>query len=258
MKKFEILWELPKCDTETWSEQILLDKSFWWTMLDTVTTNLPFVNISCHSLLAYRVSAEKAADNLMEIPLYAFCCVSLVSNFLLLWLISASVDSSLGLSCVGLSELPGLSWLCSHVWKVFDYHLFKYFLRPFFFLFFWDSYNVSTDAFNAVQEVSETTLISFPSFWFILFCGSDFHHCLPDQLLVLLSHLFCYWFLLVYFCPGEGDGNPLQYSCPENAMFCSLSGSSVYGVTRVGHNLATKPPVYFSLQLLHCSSLFVL
>ena len=31
MKKFEILWELPKCDTETWSEQMLLEKWCQWT-----------------------------------------------------------------------------------------------------------------------------------------------------------------------------------------------------------------------------------
>ena len=43
-------------------------------------------------------------------------------------------------------------------------------------------------------------------------------------------------------CPGEGNGNPLQYSCLENPTDCSLPGSSVHGVTRVGHDLATKPP----------------
>ena len=42
--------------------------------------------------------------------------------------------------------------------------------------------------------------------------------------------------------PGEGNGNPLQYSCLENLMDCSLPGSFVHGVARVGHNLATKPP----------------
>ena len=42
--------------------------------------------------------------------------------------------------------------------------------------------------------------------------------------------------------PGEGNGNPLQYSCLENPMDCRLPGSSVHGVARVGHNLVTKPP----------------
>ena len=30
--------------------------------------------------------------------------------------------------------------------------------------------------------------------------------------------------------PGEGNGNPLQYSCLENPMDCSLSVSSVRGI----------------------------
>ena len=38
----------------------------------------PFItlNISCYSLLAYRVSAEKSADNLMGFPMCVFCCFS--------------------------------------------------------------------------------------------------------------------------------------------------------------------------------------
>ena len=32
-----------------------------------------------HSLLAYRVSAEKSADNVMEISFYVICCFSLVA-----------------------------------------------------------------------------------------------------------------------------------------------------------------------------------
>ena len=38
--------------------------------------------------------------------------------------------------------------------------------------------------------------------------------------------------------PGEGNGNPLQYSCLERRAYRAI----VHGVTRVGHNLATKPP----------------
>ena len=30
--------------------------------------------------------------------------------------------------------------------------------------------------------------------------------------------------------PGEGNGNPLQYSCLENPMDCSLPDSSVHGI----------------------------
>ena len=42
--------------------------------------------------------------------------------------------------------------------------------------------------------------------------------------------------------PGEGNGNPLQYSCLENPMGRGSWQATVYGVTRVEHNLAIKPP----------------
>ena len=39
---------------------------------------------------------------------------------------------------------------------------------------------------------------------------------------------------------GEGDGNPLQYSCLENPVD---RGAWWAKVQRVGHDLATKPPL---------------
>ena len=42
--------------------------------------------------------------------------------------------------------------------------------------------------------------------------------------------------------PGEGNGNPLQYSCLENPMERGLQLATAHGVARVEHNLATKPP----------------
>ena len=42
--------------------------------------------------------------------------------------------------------------------------------------------------------------------------------------------------------PGEGNGNPLQYSCLENPMDKGVWQATVHGVSRVGHNLVTKPP----------------
>ena len=39
----------------------------------------------------------------------------------------------------------------------------------------------------------------------------------------------------------EGNGNPLQYSCLENPMDRGAWQATVYGVTRVRHDLATKP-----------------
>ena len=40
--------------------------------------------------------------------------------------------------------------------------------------------------------------------------------------------------------PGEGNGNPLQYSCLENPMDRGAWWATVHGVTRVGHYLVTK------------------
>ena len=42
--------------------------------------------------------------------------------------------------------------------------------------------------------------------------------------------------------PGEGNGNPLQYSCLENPMDRGAWRATTHGVARVGHDLATKPP----------------
>ena len=39
--------------------------------------------------------------------------------------------------------------------------------------------------------------------------------------------------------PGEGNGNPLQYSCLENPMDRGAWQTSVYEIARVGHDLAT-------------------
>ena len=44
--------------------------------------------------------------------------------------------------------------------------------------------------------------------------------------------------------PGEGHGNPLQYSCLEGPMDRGAWRATVHGVARVGHNLATKRPLY--------------
>ena len=42
--------------------------------------------------------------------------------------------------------------------------------------------------------------------------------------------------------PGEGNGNPLQYSCLGNPMDGGAWQATVHGVARVRHDLVTKPP----------------
>ena len=40
--------------------------------------------------------------------------------------------------------------------------------------------------------------------------------------------------------PGEGNGNPLQYSCLKFHEQRNLVGYSPWGCKRIGHNLGTK------------------
>ena len=44
--------------------------------------------------------------------------------------------------------------------------------------------------------------------------------------------------------PGEGNGNPLQYSCLENPMDRGAWQATVHGVSRVGHNWVTNTHIH--------------
>ena len=56
--------------------------------------------------------------------------------------------------------------------------------------------------------------------------------------------------------PGEGNGNPLQYSCLENPTDRGLA--TVHGVARARHDLVTQPPPKsFSCWQSHVALLFV-
>ena len=44
--------------------------------------------------------------------------------------------------------------------------------------------------------------------------------------------------------PGEGNGNPLQYSCLGNPMGRGAWQAIVHRVAKVRHNLATKQQQY--------------
>ena len=55
---------------------------------------------------------------------------------------------------MGLSALPGLDYFLSYIREVVNYNLFKYFLSPFIFLFFfWDPYNVNVIPLDVVPRV---------------------------------------------------------------------------------------------------------
>ena len=62
---------------------------------------------------------------------------------------------------------------------------------------------------------------------------------------------------------GEGNGNPLQYFCLENLMDRRAWWVTVYGVSRVGQDLVTKPSPCLMCQYLfslcsNCSCIFLL
>ena len=46
--------------------------------------------------------------------------------------------------------------------------------------------------------------------------------------------------------PAEGNGYPFQYSCLDNPMDRGAWQAAVHGVARIGHNLASKPPLLWS------------
>ena len=70
-----------------------------------------------------------------------------------------------------------IDYFLSHVGEIFNYNLFKIFLIPILLLFlFLDPYYSNVGSFGIIQEVSETILSSFHSFYFILPFRSYFHH----------------------------------------------------------------------------------
>ena len=59
-----------------------------------------------------------------------------------------------------------------HIVEIFNYNLFKHFLIPFLFIyFFWDPYNLNIGAFDIVPEVFETISVLF--ILLTLFCSSE-------------------------------------------------------------------------------------
>ena len=55
--------------------------------------------------------------------------------------------------------------------------------------------------------------------------------------------------------PGEGHGNPLQYSCLENPMNGGAWWAILHRVARVRHDLVTKPPPPLLVQVCREESL---
>ena len=105
------------------------------------------LNMSCHSFLVCRASAEKLVDNLMEISLYVIYCFFLIAFNIFLFN-CCQFDQYVSW-CVPLLVYPVWDFLkfldladffLYQVREVFSYYIFKCFFRPFLSLVsFWDS-----------------------------------------------------------------------------------------------------------------------
>ena len=132
----------------------------------------------------------------MRFPWYVTCYFSLAAfNILSLCLILFTLISM----CLGVFLLQFIlcgtlclfdlnDYFLFHVGKIFNYNLFKNFLIPFLFLFFWDSYNLNVGAFDTVPS-----LWDYPQFfsfflYFILLFRSHFHHFIFQ----LTDSFFCF------------------------------------------------------------------
>ena len=88
-----------------------------------------------------------------------------------------------------------LDYFLPYYREIFNYHLLKYFLIPFLFVFFlWDSYDLNVGAFNIVPEVSKVVLIPFNYYFFFFPLFNLFPpFYIPPQLSYLLPQLFYCW-----------------------------------------------------------------
>ena len=134
------------------------------------------LSMSCHSLLAWRVSIDRSAVILMGIPLYIICCFSLAAFnicslclILLIWLICVLGYFALGLSYLGLSlgflDLGG--YFLPHFREVFSLFLCSYrqpYVQSAWLLFFILLLWIKEKEFWK-QEIEKASKIVFPRFW---------------------------------------------------------------------------------------------
>ena len=228
----------------------------------------------------------------MGFHLYVTCCFSLDAfNILSLCLVFVSLISMcLGLFLLGFILYGTLcnSWTLLTIFftmlgkfsAIISSKIFSY---PFFLFFFWDPYSLNVGAFDIVPEVSEIVLSSFHSFHFILLFRSYFHHFIFQ----FTDLFFCFRYSVIGFpggsevkasacnagdlgsnpgsgrSPGEGNGNPLQYSCLENPMDSRAWWATVHGVaksrTRLS-DLASLPlqSIFNSVIVLFVSVMLIL
>ena len=174
-----------------------------------------------HSLLPCIVSAKKSYG---ESPCMLFSAFNIFSLYL--------IFASMFLHGFILYKTLCTSW----TWVTTSFRMlgkfltliFKYFLRPF--LFFWNPYKSNAVAVNVVTEDSETVLISFHSFFFILLCSSISTIPSFSSFIHSSAQLVCYWFLQVYFSFQllRCSTVIILYPCSSRSLLSSWSISLFY------------------------------
>ena len=138
------------------------------------------LNISCNSLLACRVSAERSPVKHMGFPSYVICCFSLAAfNILSLCLLFVSLISMclgvflLGFILYGTVCLLGLiDYFLFHVGEIFNYNSSKFFSYPFFFSSPFGTPIIQM-LVHLILSQRSLRLSSVLSILFTLFCSSE-------------------------------------------------------------------------------------
>ena len=118
-----------------------------------------------------------------------------------------------------------------------------------------DPMDCSTPGFPVQHQLPELTQIHVHRV-------CDHHPTISSSVGPLSSHLQSFWRRYMWLsgtespanrdagsipwlgrCPGEGNGNPLQYSCLGNPMDRGAWGLQTMGLQRVGHKLEAKQQI---------------
>ena len=157
----------------------------WYSNLGCRLFSFITLSISCHSLLAWRVSIERSAVILMGIPLCVICCFSFAAfNIYSLCLIFITViNMCLGVFCLGFI-LFGTLWV-SWNWVAISFSILgKFSTIISLSIFSWPFFLPSSPGTPMIQMLRHLTLsqrsLRLPSFLIILFLFSSLLHLLPS------------------------------------------------------------------------------
>ena len=188
------------------------------TLLDIlflVVGYFPFITLSilCHLLLAFRVSAEKSADDFIGVHTCVICgfILAAFSIFSLSLILVSLINMCLGMFFLGLilygAHCASWIWVSnSHVREGFSYYL-TYFLWLFLsILSFWHLYNENVVHLKLSQ--GSYKLFSFIFILFSLFCSPSvistslsFTWLIPSPFYILLLVPSNEFFFFLVFCP---------------------------------------------------------